>query len=352
MRIAIGLAIVAGLVAAARVLPVQQWLLAFVGWIRGAGGLGMFAFAVAYVLACVLFLPGSILTLGAGFAYGVGLGVPLVWASANVGAALAFVLGRTVARDVIARRIAGNEKFAAIDRAVGRQGFRIVLLTRLSPVFPFNLLNYAFGLTRVAFRDYVLGSMIGMLPGTVMYVYLGSLVTGLAELAGGQSSGGTAKQVFYFVGLAATVAVTLYVTRVARRALAEATAVAARRRPGRTRRDGASRRRPPRPAGRRAQPRAAPSRAPERPAESDAERALQPRGHRRRHGRPRVGRGRRRPRREGRARRAASPRGRLPEHGLRPVEGPARRRTRGGARPSGAARSASARATCPSTSPR
>src|SRR5581483_10417397 len=103
------------------------------------------------------------------------------------------------------------------------QGFRIVLLTRLSPVFPFNLLNYAFGLTRVGFRDYVLGSVLGMIPGTVMYVYLGSLLTSVTELASGRRSGGAAQDAFYFGGLVATIAVTVYVTRVARRALAEAT---------------------------------------------------------------------------------------------------------------------------------
>ena len=122
-----------------RFLPVNQWLLGFVAWIRGAGTAGMAIFLVAYVVACVLLLPGLVLTLGAGFAYGVAVGVPLVWVSANLGAAVAFLLGRTLARERIAARVAGNPRFAAIDRAVGREGFKIVLLTRLSPAFPFNL---------------------------------------------------------------------------------------------------------------------------------------------------------------------------------------------------------------------
>src|SRR5207237_10884934 len=113
----------------------------------------------------------------------------------------------------------------------GRQGLRIVLLVRLSPVFPFNLLNYAFGLTQVTLRDYLIGSLVGMLPGTVMYVYLGSLVTSLTELAAGRPSGGALQQAFYFGGLVATIAVTLYVTRVARRALADATGEEARAEP-------------------------------------------------------------------------------------------------------------------------
>src|SRR5882724_13437599 len=208
LRLVLVGAAVVGAVAITRAFAPERHLLDFVAWIHGAGVTGMLLFALAYVLACVLFLPGSILTLGAGFAYGVGAGAPLVWLSANAGAALAFVLGRTLLRGWVALRVNANPRFAAIDRAVGQQGFKIVLLTRLSPVFPFNLLNYAFGVTRVRFRDYVLGS----------------LVTSLTQLAAGRASGGAAQQGFYLGGLVATVAVTLYVTRVARRALAEATA--------------------------------------------------------------------------------------------------------------------------------
>jgi uncharacterized membrane protein YdjX (TVP38/TMEM64 family) len=219
-----GAAAIGLFVVAAKTLPVDRYLLGLVEWIRGAGFFGAVVYVVAYVLGTVLFLPGSILTLGAGFAYGVMQGTVVVWVAANLGAALAFLLGRTLARDWVAAKVARNERFAAIDRAVGTRGFRIVLLTRLSPVFPFNLLNYAYGLTRVRLPDYVLGSVIGMLPGTVMYVYIGSLITSVTELASGRSSAGAAEQLFYVAGLVATVGATLYVTRVARRALGEATA--------------------------------------------------------------------------------------------------------------------------------
>ncbi len=222
-RIALAIVGLVVLLTALEMLHVERYLLELVTWIRGAGWVGTLGFALAYVVATVLFLPGSVLTLGAGFAYGLGIGTVVVAIAANVGALLAFLLGRTVARDWVAARIAANARFAAVDRAVGREGLKIVLLTRLSPVFPFSLLNYAFGVTRVSVRDYVLGSLVGMLPGTIMYVYLGSLITSVSELAAGRSSGGAAQQVFYFVGLAATVAGTLYVTRVARRALAEST---------------------------------------------------------------------------------------------------------------------------------
>jgi pyruvate/2-oxoglutarate dehydrogenase complex dihydrolipoamide dehydrogenase (E3) component/uncharacterized membrane protein YdjX (TVP38/TMEM64 family) len=218
----LGLVLVA-LLAALKLLPVNDWLLRFVAWIRDAGATGMAVFVVAYIVACILLLPGLILTLGAGFAYGVAVGVPLVWVSANLGAAVAFLLGRTLARERIAARVAGNARFAAIDRAVGREGLKIVLLTRLSPAFPFNLLNYAYGLTRVTFRDYLVGSLVGMIPGTAMYVYLGSLITSVSQLASGAPSGGMAKQALTFLGFAATLAVTIVVTRIARRALDEAT---------------------------------------------------------------------------------------------------------------------------------
>jgi uncharacterized membrane protein YdjX (TVP38/TMEM64 family) len=223
VRAALVVGVLGGLVVLLRAFPVEERLLDFVQWVRAAGTAGVGVFILAYVLAAVLFLPGSILTLGAGFVYGVIKGTAIVWVAANTSAALAFLLGRTLAREWIAGKVRAKPGFAAIDRAVGAQGFKIVLLTRLSPAFPFSLLNYAYGLTSVRFRDYVLGSLIGMLPGTVMYVYLGSLVTSVTELASGRASGGTAEKLFYFAGLVVTILVTVYVTRVARRALAAAT---------------------------------------------------------------------------------------------------------------------------------
>jgi len=222
-RFLILVGLLALVIVAAKVLPVAQYLLEFVGWIRSAGMVGMVVYVAAYIAACVFFLPGSILTLGAGFAYGAVMGVPVVWTGASIGATLAFILGRTLLRSSIEAKVAGNPGFAAIDRAVGEQGLKIVLLTRLSPVFPFNLLNYAFGLTKVGLRDYAIGTVVGIVPGTITYVYLGSLITSLTELAAGKTSGGAAKQIFYFAGFAATVAVTIYVTKLARKALSEAT---------------------------------------------------------------------------------------------------------------------------------
>ena len=203
------------------IVPVKQYLAAGLEWTQGLGFWGPLFVAGFYVLAAILFLPGSVLTLGAGFLFGVPVGVLTVWVGANLGAIAAFLIGRTVARDWVAQKVSGNPKFAAIDEAVRREGFKIVLLLRLSPVFPFNFLNYALGLTKVSFGNYVLASLIGMLPATLMYVYFGSAARSLTEVAAGKVEAGAAGQAFFWAGLAATIAVAVFVTRLARRSLKE-----------------------------------------------------------------------------------------------------------------------------------
>lgn len=198
----------------------QGWLRLALAWVDSLGVGGGLVFMALYVVATVAFLPGSILTLGAGVVFGVGLGSVYVFIGAVLGSIAAFLVGRYLARDWVSQKIAGNSSFAAIDRAVAEEGFKIVLLTRLSPVFPFNLLNYAFGITGVSLRDYALGS-VGMIPGTIMYVYIGSLAGDLARIGTeSQPTNPTVEWTLRIVGFVATVAVTLYITRVARRALA------------------------------------------------------------------------------------------------------------------------------------
>lgn len=218
--IAAGIAAVL-LVAAGRYFDIPGLLARAMTWVEAQGLAGVVAYILLYILACVFFVPGSVLTLGAGAVWGVAGGLPIVSIASILGATAAFLVGRHLARDWVARRIEGNERFKAIDAAVAREGWKIVGLTRLSPIFPFNLLNYAFGLTRVSLRDYFFASWIGMIPGTVLYVYLGSLAGSLAALGAGQSTRTPAQWALYGVGLAATVAVTVYVTRIARAALAK-----------------------------------------------------------------------------------------------------------------------------------
>jgi uncharacterized membrane protein YdjX (TVP38/TMEM64 family) len=220
-RVLLLLTLLAGGIAAFVFLPVKQYLADFVEWVRGPRWWGPLVFVLVYAVAGLI-LPGSILTLGAGFAFGVVLGTVVVSAASVTTAVTAFWLGRTLARGWVEAKVAANPRFRAIDRAVGENGFKIVFLARLSPVFPFTLLNYALGLTRVRFRDYLVASWVGMLPGTVLYVYLGSTVREIADLAAGNVERTPAQTAFFWGGLAAAVVVTVLVTRVASNALRQA----------------------------------------------------------------------------------------------------------------------------------
>lgn len=218
-KVILFIVLVVGLITGTVLLPVKDWLIQGLEWTQGLGIWGPVFVVVFYIVACVLFLPGSILTLGTGFLFKVVVGSITVSAGSTLGACAAFLVGRTFARNWIAGKIEKNEKFAAIDEAVAQEGFKIVLLTRLSPVFPFNLLNYAFGLTKIAFWKYALASWIGMIPGTIMYVYFGAGLRSLADVAAGEVEKGTTGKIFFWFGLAATIIVTVFVTRVARKAL-------------------------------------------------------------------------------------------------------------------------------------
>ena len=195
----------------------------FAQWVNGLGVWGPMVFIIGYAVAAVAFVPGSLLTLAAGAIFGLAQGVVYVFIAAVLGSSAAFLVSRYVARAAIERRIANNPRFAAIDRAVGAQGRKIVFLLRLSPVFPFNLLNYGLGLTQVRFSDYVIAS-VGMLPGTLLYVYYGKLAGDVAALAGcAAPEKGPGYYAVLILGLVATIVVTTLVTRTARRALKEAT---------------------------------------------------------------------------------------------------------------------------------
>lgn len=217
------LAGLAAVAAALFLLPVGGWIATLAEWARGAGLAGAVAFAAVYAFAAVLLLPGSLFTLGAGLVWGPLLGVLVAWPAATLGATLSFVAGRTVARGAVSRAVARRPRLAAVEEAISRDGFRIVLLLRLSPLFPFNLVNYASALTPVRLRDFALATAVGIVPGSFLYAYLGSVLGSAAALAAGERpDAGAAGQVLFWGGLAATAAVTTIVTRTARRALARA----------------------------------------------------------------------------------------------------------------------------------
>jgi uncharacterized membrane protein YdjX (TVP38/TMEM64 family) len=196
------------------------------GAIAAAGPWGPALFILAYVAAAVLFVPGSLLTVAAGFLFGPLLGSAVVSIAATAGAAAAFLVGRYLARPAVEARVAAVPKFAAVDAAIGAQGAWIILLLRLSPLFPYTLLNYALSLTAIEFWPYVGASWAGMLPGTVAYVALGGAGKAAAESAAG-GGGGAAQVALAAVGAAATLGATVLVSRAAGRALAEAEAAQA-----------------------------------------------------------------------------------------------------------------------------
>ncbi|MDL2718950.1 MAG: TVP38/TMEM64 family protein [Acidobacteriota bacterium] len=194
-----------------------ELLHSFQSWVVGLGPLGWVLYAIVYAVCCVLFVPASILTLGAGALYGLGTGTVVVLAGATLGATLSFLLAKSVLRKRIERMTAGNAKFQALDRAIGKEGAKIVFLVRLAPVFPFTYINYAFGLTGVRTLPYVVASFFGMIPGTFAYVYLGSAAAGAAA-----SEADTTKKIVQIAGAIVALVVTIFVARVATRAIKSA----------------------------------------------------------------------------------------------------------------------------------
>lgn len=212
------------LIVATRSAYVQDVLRTLLMRIEDLGWWGPVAFVATYNLATVLFVPGSVLTLGGGAIFGLWWGSVYVFAASTLGAVFAFAIGRYLCRDRVVKYMESHPKFKALDRAVSQQGLKIVFLTRLCPLFPFNLLNYALGITQVSLKDYVLGSF-GMIPGTIMYVYSGSLVGEVAAIgtqtvyASPQDS--AVKWLINIISFIATVAVTVFITRIASKALEE-----------------------------------------------------------------------------------------------------------------------------------
>lgn len=219
-------AIAAALFLLLRSLPVDQWFDLLQTWVRQLGFWGPVIFAAVYAVAATLFLPAAALTLIAGAVFGLGTGVVTVWIGATLAVALSFLLARYLARARVERMAQNNPKFGAIDKALGKDGWKIVALLRLSPVFPFNVQNYLYGVSSIRFWPCLIASAIFMLPGTFMYVYLGA-VGGQAAVAASGGGADTAKLVLQGIGLLATVSVTLYITKIATRAVKKHTDQAA-----------------------------------------------------------------------------------------------------------------------------
>lgn len=208
--------VLAALVAGWFLLPIKEWSDAFQAWIKALGPSGWVIFAAVYIVGTVLLVPVSVLTIVAGLAFGLAIGFPLVVVSATIGAALAFLVSRYLARDKVESLMQKRPKFKAIQSAVSEGGWKVVALLRLSPVLPFNLQNYFYGITDLKFVEYVLATFVGIMPGTLLYVYLGA-----AGKAASGEGGGALKWTFFGVGLLATVAVAVFVTKKAKSKLKE-----------------------------------------------------------------------------------------------------------------------------------
>ncbi len=198
-------------------LPAREWLIVLIGWAEENPRIAWAAFILAYVAAAVLMVPGSILTSGAGLLFGVPLGVALASVASTLGAGCAFLAGRFLARGWVESRLRTMPRFRALDRAVARKGALIVLLARLSLLIPYNLLNYALGLTKVRFGAYLFGTLVGMLPAMVLYVYLGSVAGSMASL--NQDGAGAIPQSLFVAGLILTAAAIVLIARLTARAL-------------------------------------------------------------------------------------------------------------------------------------
>jgi uncharacterized membrane protein YdjX (TVP38/TMEM64 family) len=209
--------VLAGAVAASFVCPVGHWVASFQHWIRGLGPWGVAIFALLFVAATLVLAPDWPLSIAAGFVYGF-WALPVVVAAATIAATLSFVAARYLLRDRVRALLVGRPRLAAIDRAVAEEGWKIVALLRLSPAVPFNLQNYLFGATAVPLSHYVAATAIGIIPGSLLYVYLG--VLGDAARHGG--GGASFKWLFFGIGLLATFAAAILVARKARAKLDEA----------------------------------------------------------------------------------------------------------------------------------
>lgn len=174
---------------------------------------GYLGFILIYIVSTIMMLPGSPLTFTAGALFGFWKGLVIVSIGSTIGAGCAFLVSRYLARNFVKRKFLNNERFKSIDSGINEEGFKIVILARLSPVIPFFLLNYAFGITKIRFSHFLTASWIGMIPGTMVYVLMGSM--GSAMISGKKS---LLEWVLLGTGIIATIFVTLLISRIIRKA--------------------------------------------------------------------------------------------------------------------------------------
>lgn len=188
-------------------------------WIVSLGVWGPAVFILIYILTCVFFVPSIVFSFAAGVLFGLGKGLVFSLIGAGFGALSAFLIGRYLAHDLVAKAFEHNRNFQMIASALKRKGWKIVILARLTPVFPFLVGNYAFGLTRIDAWHYFLASVIGTIPSTMVYVYIGSMLGDWSALGSMDRARTPFEWALLILGLFATIGLVLYLKRVARIAL-------------------------------------------------------------------------------------------------------------------------------------
>jgi len=210
----VGIALLAALFIAVRTLPLMQWFEMFKAWVRGAGAVGIALYILAYIVCCVLVIPAVALTLGAGAIFGFVGGSIIVIIGASLGATTAFLLARTVLRHRVERITARHVKFRALDRAITREGTKIMWLVRLSGFPPFTWVNYAFGLTGVTVRAYLITTLFGIIPGSLAFTWAGA--------AGAAALTGTGNRILLIVTAGGAILVSVFIARIALQAIRRA----------------------------------------------------------------------------------------------------------------------------------
>lgn len=214
LKAIVAIAIVAAFVVAIRAFPIALWLEQFKVWVQGMGILGYVLYVLVYMLCCVLLIPAFALTLGAGAIFGFVAGSIVVLLGATLGASLAFLLARTVLRHRVEKFVESHPKIAAVDKAIGREGVKLMLLCRLSGFPPFTWVNYGFGLTGVRFSHYVLTTLFGIIPGALAFSYAGA--------AGAAVATGQGNRIALIITAVGAVLVSLYIARIAMKAIRRA----------------------------------------------------------------------------------------------------------------------------------
>lgn len=206
-----------------KISPLDEWLLGVLIWVKGLGFWGPFIFVLLYIPSCVLMFPDILPNTAAGAIWGIFIGAAAVSFGRLLGSTVTFLLARRFSQHWQEQRMAKDPKFAAVAKAIEQQGFRIVLLLRLCPLFPVIMLNYGLGMTQVTLRSYMAGTLLGMIPRTLFVAYAGSGVRSLMDLSSGKALENAGNPLLYWGGLVISLIIVVFLANKARTLINEAT---------------------------------------------------------------------------------------------------------------------------------